>query len=103
MFGDSGMVSSSSPKRVNSVSVRVRSSRIKVRIFGMARFSFDSVYLWLGSRLSNSTRSDSIQLGPTRLDSVHLASTQSTRADSVNLVDPFNSVRLSDNSTRKTR
>ncbi|KAJ0501858.1 hypothetical protein HanRHA438_Chr11g0507651 [Helianthus annuus] len=77
MFGGSDLVSSSSPKRVNSVSVRVRSSRIKVRIFGMARFSFDSVYLWLGSRLSNSTRSDSVQLGPPRFDLVHHASTQS--------------------------
>ncbi|KAM0005020.1 hypothetical protein Hdeb2414_s0223g00838981 [Helianthus debilis subsp. tardiflorus] len=83
-------------KRVNSVSVRVRSSRIKVRIFGLARFSFDSVIY--GSGLDSATR-----LGPTRLDSVDLASTQSTRADSVNSVDPVNSVRLSENSTRKTR
>ncbi|KAF5782573.1 hypothetical protein HanRHA438_Chr11g0510201 [Helianthus annuus] len=81
----------------------------RVRVFGFLSSRLGSVSVWVrvnkGNRVKTHQRRpesaacsglDSVQLGPTRLDSVHLASTQSTRADSVNSVDPVNSVRRLD-------
>ncbi|MFS7943140.1 hypothetical protein Hanom_Chr06g00496811 [Helianthus anomalus] len=73
-------------------SVRFRSS-VRVGSFSsLTRFSQP------GQNRVNSV--DSVQIA---LDSAHLAPNQSTRADSVNSVNPINSVRWFDDSRRKTR